>query len=300
MDSEVAPNREPAAHTELEIDALRGEVDELRSEVEGLSRGSDRWRRELPLPPPEMRALVGPLDSELVPFDNPTGAPFPYAQEEAQRRVFDFGCGCGRLARLMLQSRTPPAEYLGIDLHRGMVEWCQENLTPRAPTFQFRHHDVFDARFSPDESKPAVAPFPAPDDSFSIVLAGSVFTHLVEEHARHYFDEAARILEPTGVLLTSWFLFDKVDFPILGDDRNALYVSHSYPPAAVAFDRSWVAARAAEAGLSITKVERPFVRGAQWSLLMTPARDGVESKVLPPDDAPYADERTAARFRGET
>jgi len=300
MDSELPPSAEPAAHVEPEIDALRAEVDKLRREVEDLSRGS-RWHRELPLPPPEMRALVGPLDSGLVPFDIPEGTPFPYVPDAAHGgRVFDFGCGCGRLARMLLQSGTPPAAYLGIDLHRGMVEWCQENLTPRAPTFQFRHHDVFDSIRNPGEGKPAVAPFPAPDDSFSLVLAGSVYTHLVEEHARHYFDEAARILEPTGVLLTSWFLFDKVDFPILGDDGNALYVSHSYPPAAVAFDRSWVAARAAEAGLSITKVERPFVRGAQWSLLMTPARDGVESKVLPPDDAPYADERTAARFRGET
>jgi len=298
MDSGLPPDDERAAHVEPDIGALRAEVDELCSEVERLSRRSDRRRRELPLPPPEMRRLVGPLDPELVPWDFPADGRFPYAPEEAQGRVFDFGCGCGRLARLLLQSHTPPAEYLGIDLHRGMIEWCRENLTPRAPTFQFRHHDVYDSQFNADESKPSVAPFPALDDSFSLVIAGSVFTHLVEEHARHYLDEAARILEPTGVFFSTWFLFDKVEFPVLGDDRNALYVSHSYPPAAVAFDRSWVAARAAEAGLSIHQVEKPFVRGAQWALLMTPAREGVESTELPPDDSPYANEQTAARFRG--
>ena len=292
MDPAPTPSNEPAAHAELEIDALRGEVDELRSEVERLSRGSDRLRRELPLPPPEMRRLVGPLDPELVPFDNPTGTPFPYAPEEGQGRVFDFGCGCGRMARLLLQSRTPPAEYLGIDLHRGMVEWCQENLTPRAPTFEFRHHDVFDSQFNPGEGKPAVAPFPAPHNSFSLVVAGSVFTHLVEQHARHYFDEVVRVLTPTGVFFSSWFLFDKADFPVLGDDRNALYVSYSYPPTAVAFDRSWVTARAGEAGLSIHRVKKPLVRGGQWALWMTPAREGVESLELPPDDAPYGDDRT--------
>jgi len=297
MDSGLLPNSEPAAPAEPEIDALRAEVDVLRSEVDRLSREDLRRRRELPLPPPEMRALVGPLDPELVPWDDPVGAPTQYPQEAIQGRVFDFGCGCGRLARFLIQSDTPPSAYLGIDLHRGMIEWCQQNLTPRAPTFEFRHHDVFDSLFNPDESKPAVAPFPARDDSFSFVVAGSVFTHLVEEHARHYFHEAARVLSPTGVFFSSWFLFDKADFPVLGDDRNALYVSHSYPPTAVAFDRSWVVARAAEASLSIFQVEKPIARGAQWALLMTPAREGVESSELPPDDAPYADERIGAGHR---
>src|SRR5262245_6139899 len=52
---------------------------------------------ELPMPPLEMRRLVGPTDLAL--YDNPNGALiYPYLPAESFRRFFDFGCGCGRVA----------------------------------------------------------------------------------------------------------------------------------------------------------------------------------------------------------
>ncbi len=35
--------------------------------------------------------------------------------------VFDWGCGCGRVARQLIQQVPRPRRYLGIDLHRGMI-----------------------------------------------------------------------------------------------------------------------------------------------------------------------------------
>jgi SAM-dependent methyltransferase len=96
------------------------------------------------------RALVGPAD--VAAFENPSGnLVFPYLDRSAYRSVFDFGCGCGRVARQLIQQREQPERYLGIDLHAGMIRWCQENLTPRAPQFEFMHHDVFDDSFNPGE-----------------------------------------------------------------------------------------------------------------------------------------------------
>jgi len=62
---------------------------------------------ELPIPPFEMRELVGPTDEAL--FDNPNGdLHFPDLSPEAYESVVDFGCGCGRVARrLMLQKPAP-------------------------------------------------------------------------------------------------------------------------------------------------------------------------------------------------
>jgi SAM-dependent methyltransferase len=96
----------------------------------------------LPIPPPEMRALVGPTDPAA--FDNPShGLVYPYLGADRYRRVFDFGCGCGRVARQLIQQRPRPERYLGIDLHRGMVEWARTNLAPAAPGFEFKHHRVY-------------------------------------------------------------------------------------------------------------------------------------------------------------
>ena len=115
----------------------------------------------LPIPPFEMRQLVGPTDEAA--FDNPSGDPILHVPESQFDAVLDFGCGCGRLARQMIQQRVRPRRYIGFDLHLGMVRWCRENLAPRAPGFEFLHHDVGNPSFNPDAGKPAVLQMPVED-----------------------------------------------------------------------------------------------------------------------------------------
>ena len=239
---------------------------------------------EPPIPPLEMRELVGPTDPAL--FDNPGATPvYPYLPTHVYEAVFDFGCGCGRVARQLIQQRPRPDRYLGIDVHRGMVEWCRKNLTPFAPSFEFVHHDVFSAGLNPD-GKSDQAPFPAPADSFTLVQAFSIFTHLTQAQTVHYLREAARILRPDGVLHSTWFLFDKRDFPMMQDFQNALYINDVDPSNAVIFDREWLRREARSAGLTIYSVMQPSFRGYQWFLLMAPSREGLEEIQIPDDEGP--------------
>jgi len=120
---------------------------------------------ELPLPPEEMRALVGPTDTAA--FDNPNRALVYRDLAGVTGDVFDFGCGCGRLARQLIQQRPQPRSYVGVDLHAGMVRWCQTNLAPLAPQFRFEHHDIFNAGFNP-HGKPSHTDLPVDDASFDL------------------------------------------------------------------------------------------------------------------------------------
>ena len=236
-----------------------------------------------------MRELVGPSDVDA--FDNPAGTPvYPYLPVQAYEEVFDFGCGCGRIARQLIQQRPQPRRYLGIDLHRGMIAWCQKNLSPIAPQFQFAHHDVFMTHFN-SKSTNVVLPFPANDSEFTLVNALSVFTHLTEEQIAFYLRECARVLRPQGILHSSWFLFDKRNFPVLQEANNALYVHYLDPTAAVLFDRQWVRDTARESGLTIFRVVPPGIRGYQWALLMAPAGAGRPEVEIPEDDAPHGSVR---------
>ncbi len=214
---------------------------------------------------------------------------FPYLDAAAYRSVFDFGCGCGRVARQILQQREQPERYLGIDLHAGMIRWCAEHITPRAPHFNFVHHDVSDENFNPGTGKPRVAPFPTGDGEFTLVNAISVFTHLTEDKVAHYLRESARILSEDGVVHASFFLLDKREFPFMQTHTNALYVSWEHPAAAVAFDRSWVLARAREAGLTVVAAHPPSIRGYQWVLEMRHRHLGLTEIELPPDSAPIGE-----------
>jgi SAM-dependent methyltransferase len=142
----------------------------------------------LPLPPARMRAQVGPLHADarfflksgrhnaelirsVVPLDE-VGA------------LLDWGCGCGRVLR---HWRT--LEHGGVhgcDINPKMVEWCNEHL-PFA-----------DAKVN--ELSP---PLPYAGESFDLVYAFSVMTHLSEELQREWVAECRRVLKPGGYFLFS-------------------------------------------------------------------------------------------------
>lgn len=240
----------------------------------------------IPLPPYEYRILVGPTEPEA--FDNPEGKLiFEGIAPHYYQKFFDFGCGCGRVARQLAQQTSPPARYLGIDLHKGMIEWCQQNITPVMPQFEFEHHDVFYIGFNPTSKKGKTDRFPAKKGEFSFVLAISVFTHLEQKSAEFYLKETARIMASDSVFVSSWFLFDKVFFPMMHTSQNALYVNPDDPANAVIFDQGWVREEAQKNGLKIVTVVPPPVRGGQWTLVMKQWDDPTPEVAFVEDLAPF-------------
>ncbi len=240
---------------------------------------------ELPIPPLEMRELVGPTDPAM--FDNPTGAlVYGGLPPEQFRSVLDFGCGCGRIARQFIQQSPRPERYEGLDLHAGMIRWASENLAPRAPGFRFTHHDVYYPGFNPGDGKPMHDRFPFGDAEFSFIVAISVFTHLTQDQAEAYLAEMSRVLEPGGVILCTWFLFEKTDFPMMQENQNTLFINEYDVRNAVIYDREWVRAAAAAVGLTLREIGPPTVRGFQWELRFSPAASDVVPAPWPLDEAP--------------
>lgn len=246
---------------------------------------SSEQETSLPLPPPEMRALVGPTD--VASFDNPSGAlVFPDLPPGTFESVFDFGCGCGRIARQFIQQRPSPERYVGIDLHAGMIAWCSANLAPRAPQFRFVHHDEYNLTFNPS-GRPDALRFPVmPDERFTFVNAWSVFTHIPHEKIEFYLAECAKILAPNGIFQSTWFLFDKSGFPMMQEDQHALYINTIDPTNAVIVDYEWLDRMTSAQSLVITSIVPPAVRGFQWLLRMQQISNGVTKAPWPADTAP--------------
>lgn len=239
----------------------------------------------VPIPPFEMRQLVGPTDEAA--FDNPTGNLLFDVPAQYFDSVLDFGCGCGRLARQMILQRTQPRQYVGFDLHPGMVRWCQENLSPRAPQFRFIHHDVDNVSFNPGPGKPPLRPMPTESGSASLIIALSVFTHTVQAHGEYYLRELERVLRPDGLFVGSFFIFEKRFFPMMQDFQNAIYISVEDPWNAVIFDREWLEASLKNLGLGIVRVVPPVLRGYQWLLYIRRLSAGEPTVALPEDRAPF-------------
>jgi SAM-dependent methyltransferase len=246
-------------------------------------------RAEIPFPPVHLRRLVGPTSDDD--FDNPSRQPlFPDLPASAYSFVFDFGCGCGRLARQLIQQHPRPIRYRGIDPHKEMVDWCSANLAPRAPGFDFQHHDVFHEFMNPSGALEPIA-LPAADAEVTLFLAWSVFTHLFEADARFYLRELARVLHAAGVAVTTWFLFDKADFPMMQEFQNALFISDFDPTNAVIFDRRWLCGEVSSAGLVMTGIAPPAIHGYQWTIRLQKQEEGRFQAEFPEDRAPRGSAR---------
>jgi SAM-dependent methyltransferase len=100
---------------------------------------------------------------------------------EELHSVLDFGCGCGRVTRYWHDFGGSVA---GSDLSSEAVEWCRRNLP-----------------FGRFEVNALVPPLTFADESFDLVYALSVFTHLTAELQLPWRDELYRTLRPGGRLL---------------------------------------------------------------------------------------------------
>jgi SAM-dependent methyltransferase len=242
----------------------------------------------IPMPPPDLRDWIGPTD--IPEFDNPSGTPI-YAELglplKAYETVFDFGCGCGRIARQLLQQTPRPQRYVGIDVHPRLSGWCRENLSPVDPHFEFLHHDVYSPNYAPGNSLRLTQAFPVPNTTFSLVIAHSVFTHLTKSQTEYYLSEIARILAPDGVALTTWLFFDRASFPFL-PELYCLYTSEADFALAVIYDREWFLATVRNLGLGVLMTRRPAVAGHQWTVcLVRRTPDMVDQFPLGSDQAEW-------------
>ena len=230
------------------------------------------------MPPENFRRLVSHGDEVFVVY--PGHPPFPEAEVPGHlyRSVFDFGCGCGRVARQLLALNDPPSRYVGIDIHRGMIDWCAQNLSAVDPHFEFFHHDVYNISLAPENSRQLTAPFPVEDGTFSLTVAHSVFTHLYPAQTEHYLGEISRILQPDGIARTTWFLFDKLTFPMMFDFQPALYINEVDPTNAVIYDWRWLIETCRKSGLAVRHTIPPNPRGFQWILYLEKRRPGSEDK----------------------
>ncbi|MDJ0595334.1 MAG: class I SAM-dependent methyltransferase [Pleurocapsa sp. MO_226.B13] len=99
--------------------------------------------------------------------------------------VYELGCGTARLLRHF--RCIEGVRLVGSDVNPEMIEWCQANLTG----MEFYHN-----KLTPPLSF-------AEDNSFDLMLASSVFTHIPLDTQELWLAEMQRILRPGGIFVCS-------------------------------------------------------------------------------------------------
>jgi len=138
-----------------------------------------------PIPPQAlMRATTGVAGEREFTHHGATlwralsaASPIPLAQYDS---VLDFGCGCGRLARMF---KGFPGRLAGCDIDPRVVAWCREALD---------YMDVHRSGVAP--------PLPFGDGEFAAIVSISIFTHLTEATQDAFLAELARVARPDAHL----------------------------------------------------------------------------------------------------
>lgn len=99
-------------------------------------------------------------------------------------RVLDFGCGCGRTLRFFKDHPSTQRLY-GTDIDATAISWCQRHLPDLA-------------EWGVNEMQP---PTRYEDDTFDLIYAISVFTHIDESAQFAWLSELRRIAKPGCLLI---------------------------------------------------------------------------------------------------
>lgn len=210
---------------------------------------------------------------------------------EPSAQVIEIGCGIGRDAIPLTERLTTEGSYIGIDIVKASISWCQSAITPRFPNFQFRHLDVKDDLYNPT-GKLGMSDIrlPAADRSIDLIILQSVFTHMFAGDIEIYMREFARVLKDSGRVSATLFLYDDA---VLESARRTnltefnLRFTHQHSPgcrinsldcptAAVAYTEAAFDALIEAAGLRLVK---PYLRGG-WSGHFSNTTDGQDVALL--------------------
>ena len=149
-----------------------------------------------PLPPVDLANRVGQLvdaDGSFAAYEavgrqihDAVVAAVPAEWTWQNKRVLDFGCGAGRTLRHFV-GEAAEAEFWGCDIHAPSIDWVNANLNPPVRAFV----------------NSALPPLPHPDQSFDLIYAFSVFTHISDAWSA-WLLELRRLLANDGFLVASF------------------------------------------------------------------------------------------------
>ena len=210
---------------------------------------------------------------------------------EPGTNFLEIGCGIGRDALQLIDVLGPNGHYIGVDVTRDSIIWCQKNITPTYPNFEFYHFDAEHELYNPLGTKTTMDfKLPVQETSIDRIALGSVFTHLFEEEIVHYMREIGRVLKDDGLAYATFFLYSEdtitasrknnlTDFNLRFEHSygDGCFVNDfSYPTGAVAYTDEAMRRMIDRAGL---RLDRPYLKG-WWSGLHATPDDGQEVAIL--------------------
>jgi cyclopropane fatty-acyl-phospholipid synthase-like methyltransferase len=212
------------------------------------------------LPPLDLRWDVGPLRS----FEA-SAAEFRvylklFAGLTPSSHLLDIGCGCGQIALQLANMLNERGCYVGYDINRRAIAWCNEHIARRDRRFSFRHMDVRNGMYNPRGLTSAEDwTFHMDGRPFDVILLKSVFTHMLRREVVNYLRQIPLLLQAGGKCVATFFLLndkqrtlaDKNLVKFTAGADGASFTNPAIPESLVAFEEADVLDMIARAGLGL-------------------------------------------------
>lgn len=166
--------------------------------------------------------------------------------------ILDVGCGMGRKTIPLISFLNENARYEGLDINRDGINWCKKGIGKIRENFKFQLIDIFNEKYNPlGRGKASDYRFPFDNESFDLVVLGSVFTHMLSRDMEHYLSEVARVLRRGGKCLITVFLLNGDSRRLMSEKKSSLNFEHQIeedcfsmytevPEQAIAFNEPYV------------------------------------------------------------
>jgi cyclopropane fatty-acyl-phospholipid synthase-like methyltransferase len=218
--------------------------------------------------PPTWKMFDGPRDKQIF-LQNSTEVLEVYKRYGALRpdsKVLDVGSGLGRKTLALPSFLGTDGKYIGVDIVRQGVDWCNQNIATSHPNFIFLHLNVFNARYNRRGTvRASDYRFPFADGSFDLITAWSVFTHMLPNDIKNYLRETSRMLKPSGRCIFSFYVMTDKTTAAVKNGSAKERVEHeiedgvftdnkSVPEDLTAFKESWIRSIYETSGLSVENI----------------------------------------------
>lgn len=226
------------------------------------------------LPPLLLRRYAGPLDSFRHSGAEFTGYLKLMCHLLPNEQILDIGCGPGLMALELIDYLDKDGKYVGVDIHRDSILWCQKKISSNYQNFTFAHINVKNRAYNPNGKYAAEEfTFPFEKGAFDIILLKSVFTHMRPSEVDSYLKEIRRLLSNKGRCVATFFLLNqeqnkqqsnglnKIDFNF-GDDIWR-YQYKTRPEVAVAYSEDYILRLLSQNGLRLVPGES--IKYGTWS-----------------------------------
>jgi len=184
----------------------------------------------IPVPPEELYKRLGAEnrhDFLLAAFAS-LNLLTEYGSLKPDDHILDIGCGVGRTA-IALSTFLKDGTYDGIDIVPEFIQWCDSNITPKFPNFNFTLADIYHPVYAPKGTqKTHDYALPYSDNSFNFIFLMSTISELPPKSMRHLIKETARLLKKNGRIFVTTFLLNQDSLKAISAKQNQKERAFSY------------------------------------------------------------------------